>query len=512
MENLLIFVKCITLLYRESTLDKGADGSGEMVRKILGQVKLPEISITLDDERGQLMNLRATALSMCDASPDQPVDKNDLLQRIKVNCTTNNRIYEALKDGIEPELDQASTKRMVLSIRRSLKESAREKEVLDLLKKAHSDTSFERTKIKSIKGYVAELMRKLEPFQVDGSEVKDPAIVGEVDLAKPDSLTAAFTEMQNVENEHGMLRTGWQALNFMLQGGFRPGEQWVIPALQHKWKSGFTLSLFKQLAIYNTPSLIDPAKKPLLLRITLEDSLANNVRFLYENIYFNEKGDMPDIKLVPVQEMAHRVKTTLESTGFHVKMIQVNPSLWTYQDLQNFCIGLEAEGYEIKLCMIDYLPMIPTTGCEEGPMGHALQDLYRRTRNFFVGRRAVCITPHQLSTDAKQLVREGTADFVKQLPGKGYYRGSKQIDQEVDGELYLHIEKMNGAAFLTLQRGKHRGVPVIPDEKQYVVYQFPAVGPISDDIDKPRIDLKRVGGRQGGGEADDPNAFFDFNA
>jgi len=108
-------------------------------------------------------------------------------------------------------------------------------------------------------------------------------------------------------------------------------------------------------------------------------------------------------------------------------------------------------------------------------------------------RKITLITPHQLSTDAKQLIRDGHQDFVKLLPGKGYTSGSKQIDQECDLMIYMHIEKVGDRAYLTLQRDKHRGVDVIPESQMYMVLPFPEKGPILDDLGKARIDLKKVG-------------------
>lgn len=508
MDNLLLLVKCITLLYRESLLENHQENSSELVQGILEGIKLPELTITLSDEKEQLIGLKATALYLCEMVNGPGIDKVDLLQRIKVNCTNNEKIFEAFLQGIDQDLSPSALKKTVISMRRSLSDNVREKAILDTIKNAYTETSYNREKIKSMRGFVTTLMTKLEPFQTDGNDHKDPAIVGSVDIGCDTSLNAAFDEMRESENSEGILKTGWQGINNMIQGGFRRGEQWVLPALQHKYKTGFTLSLFKQIAIYNTPHMLDPTKKPLLLRISFEDSIASNLRFLYENIYFNNHNDLPDIKLIPIAEMAKVVKDELMKNGYHVQFHRVNPSLWTYKDLQNIVLKYESEGFEVHCVMVDYLPMLPTTGCEEGPSGHALRDLYRRTRNFFSARKITFLTPHQLSTDAKQLVRDGHQDFVKQIAGKGYYAGSKQIDQEVDGEMYLHIEKFNKRSFLTVQRGKHRGVPVIADDDMYLVLPFPEKGPIPDDLNKSRIDMSKIGGGPRGSVDEVP--FFAF--
>ena len=268
----------------------------------------------------------------------------------------------------------------------------------------------------------------------------------------------------------------------------------MLPALQHSYKTGWTLTLFRQLAKINKPYMLDPNKKPLCLRISFEDTMPQNLRYLYENSYFNRHGELPDITKVDNKTMAKEVIEEMTSNGYHVIMRRVDASRWTYKDLFNYILELESQGYEIHVCMLDYLSLMPKTGCDEGPMGFALRDLYRRTRGFLSARKITCLTPHQLSTEAKQLVRDGHSDFLSQVVQRGYFADCKQLDQEVDGEMYLHIVKFNKRAYLTVMRGKHRGVPVIKEELMSAVYLFPECGPIPDDYDKPRSDLTRVGG------------------
>lgn len=503
MDNKLILVKAITLLYRESLIPENTENSSDLVRTILENIKLPELSLSLNRDRELLMALKDTCLYLCSNPVSTQYEKEELLQRLKVNCGEDEKLYEAFAQGIEKDMDEGSLKRTVLSIRKYINDAFRENEFIKLVRNASTELTFNRDKIKSIRQFAQNLSAKLEPYQIEASR-KDPAIIGSVDLGDTSSLNDVFTEVKAVADHSSLMRTGWQGINRLLQGGFKRGDEIVLPALQHKYKTGFTLSLYKQLAIYNKPVMINPNKKPLLLRISFEDSLVDNVKFLYKNLIFNETGILPDIEKEDVKVMAAYVKEKMEINGFHMKMLRVNADSWTYKDLQNYVLELEANGYEIHVCIVDYLPMLPTTGCEDGPMGFALQDLYRKTRNFFSVRGTIFITPHQLSTEAKQLIRDGHQDFVKLLPGKGYYRGCKSVDQEVDCELYLHIEKFNKQFFLTVQRGKHRGVEVIPEEDLYVVLPFPPVGPIPDDIGKPEITMKKIGGKSiGTGEADE---------
>ena len=95
----------------------------------------------------------------------------------------------------------------------------------------------------------------------------------------------------------------------------------------------------------------------------------------------------------------------------------------------------------------------------------------------------------------------GERDFVKKLVGGGYYAGSKQIDQEVDVEVFQHLEKVGDQTWLTLQRGKHRGMQVIPESHQYMALPFPERGPIPDDLEGECISVRKLQ-RDGIGDSD----------
>jgi rRNA maturation protein Nop10 len=504
----LLLVKAITLLYRESLLAEKESNSADLVRTVLESIKLPEHSLTVSHERECLAGLKDTALWMCTGVCNSEFDKEDLLQRLRVNCINDDRLFEILKAGIDKEMDEPSLKRTILSIRKTIHDIFRENEVTELIRINNNKIMFDRASIKDMRAFIQDFVTKLEPYQIEASR-RDPAIVASIDIGDTAGIAEVCQEISDASNQMTVLKTGWQDLNNMTQGGFRRGETIGIQALQHNYKTGFSLSVFKQITIYNTPVLDDPKKKPLCLRISFEDSLAANVQFLYQNLYENENGGLtPDITKVSPAEMAAYVQTRMQAAGYQVKLMRVNPSEWTYKNIQNTVLELEANGYEIHVLMLDYLPMIPTTGCEQGPAGHDLRDLLRRMRNFCSARKICLATPWQISPDGKMLLREGRSDFVKQIAGGGYYSGSKQVDQEFDLELVIHIEKLNGTAWLTVQRGKHRLPTTIPECDKYFCLPFPERGSIPDDYGKQRIGRRKVGGGVIGGGEETP--FFEF--
>ena len=103
------------------------------------------------------------------------------------------------------------------------------------------------------------------------------------------------------------------------------------------------------------------------------------------------------------------------------------------------------------------------------------------------------------------MIRNGTTDFVKLLPGRGYTSGSKQIDQVLDAELYIHKETYKGIAYLTVQGGKLRRVVKPTDDKTYRVYAFIPRGCIPWDLGKANTARLKLGGDtvaeiEGGGD------------
>lgn len=512
MDSKLLLVKSITLLYRESQMSAGSDNSNDLVRNVIEDVKVGDVGIGINSDREIIIALKETAMEMCGNPPDHVYDKKQLLQRIKLNTGNDDKLYDIFEGGIEEDLPTESLKRSVLNLRKSINNHFREQQINEVLNKAAYSFKFQRDKIKDVNQFVAEVLGQLEPLQIV-SDAKDPAVVSDIDIGDVASMHAVFNDVKNANNGDGILRTGWQDLNDMLQGGFRRGEFTMIGALQHKYKTGFSLSLFKQLAIYNKPYMLDPTKKPLLLRISFEDDINLNLQFLYQSLKYTETRERVDVSSLTVEEMAAYVRDGLSINGYHVKLLRVDPSQWTYRHICNKIIELEAQGYEIHAMMLDYLGMVPTTGCiTSGPSGTDMRDLFRRVRNFCGGNRKIAvITPHQLSTEAKALIRGGVAEdkFVCEINEKGYYAGSKQLDQECDLILLIHLFKHNRETYFSIQRDKHRLPTILPDEKKYMLLKFPKNGmPIPDDLNGEISSFRKL--PLTNGNTPDTDRIFDF--
>jgi hypothetical protein len=497
MNDKLLLAKSITLLFRESQLKQKTENSSDLIRTVLESIKIVDDSSTLNinSDKEIIIRLKSTVLEMCGYPPDHEYDKSDLIQTIKNNCMYDTNLFEVIQSGVLDEIADSQLKRSIVNYRKTINNYFRERKISEVLSKYSMDFKYKRDSIKDINGYIAELIGQLEPLQLNTNS-KDPAVIGEVDLGSDESLREIFTAIKQNNEGTRVYKTGWQDLNDMLQGGIRPSEFIITPALQHKYKTGFNLSLFAQIARLNLPHNQDPNRKPLLLRISFEDELVNNLQFLYQYLKYNETREYVSMKSLGVNEMSAYVKQELQKTGFHVKMMRVDPTQWTYRHICNKIIEFEAQGYVTEGLFLDYLAMVPTVGCiTTGAMGTDMRDLIRRMRNFCSTKGIFLVTPHQLSPDAKNLIRGGVPEdqFVKEIAEKGYTAGSKQLDQEVDLEIYIHLVKHNRETYLTVQRGKHRLPTVINDDLKYFILKFPKGMPIPEDINElEHISIRKI--------------------
>lgn len=495
MNSKLLLINIITLLFRESQLGEGKNRATELLLKVCDSVKTRAVGLITDKENQMIYDLKKTALEMINAPADEEYNLSDILQKIQVICDPDPNLFEAFRDNIIVELEREQTKKYCIRILNDFKRFFKEREAKEILNRYASMAKFKPEEVGDISKFIAKMVAELEPYRAI-SEERDPAVVAEVDFDKEESVVDAFKAVHESQSTEGMFISGWQCINRMLDGGFRPGETVVVGALQHRNKSGFTKNLFKQFCLYNHPHLIDKTKKPLMLHISFEDEIQMTMEFMYKSLRENEENievtkDM--MKSISPEELAKYVMVRLQANGFHVRFMRVNPSEWSYMDILNKIIQLEAEGYEIKALVCDYLAMIPTTGCIQGPHGVDIRDLFRRLRNFVSARKILFLTPHQLSTEAKLLDRQETLDFVKKIANGGFYAGSRQIDQEVDVEIYLHFEEVDGVRYQTIQRGKRRGNDITPEKNKYCVLTFSKIGGLRDDLNGPDSSVSKPG-------------------
>lgn len=491
MNNKHLLVKAITLAFRDSQLSNSSKDTTLIVKKAIESLKLPEVQVGLDKEKEILLSLSKTTLNLLKDGEDGKT-LTELLQQLRIDCAGDENLFNAISEGISSELPEDEIKKVCLGIKQHLRQYFKDEQAKKILFDRANQLRFREAEVDDIGDYMRQLLVDLEAFTKNLDE-KAPGVVSEINFNDPDSVKNTFKTIKDREEGLGVLKTGFQRINKMLRGGIDEGKFLCIGALQHNHKTGFSLALFRHFLMYNKPILRDPNKKPLMIRISTEDSIEDNLLQLYSNIVFAKEGIVPDLSNIDIEYISDYVIKNLTVNGYEIKLMRINPSDWTYSNICDEVMKAEAEGYEVKMVMVDYLPMIPTKGCEQGPHGHDLRDMVRRIRNFMSAKDITFVTPWQLSSDAVRLQRAGITDFVKEMPGRNYYAGSTQVAQEFDIEIFIHIEHVNGVAWLTCQRGKHRKPGNTPEKDRYCALPFHPEGGLQDDINGKDLGRSKPG-------------------
>lgn len=383
MDSKLLLVKCITLLYRESELSH-TDSSVRLCHEVVETIKIPETSMSVQTGREVLVGLRSTLHWMMEHK-EKVYDKTQLLQRVRINTKDDTYLYNAVVDAIQPLTDESELKTQILNYRKSLKDYLAEQQVNAIITQAFQRVSFTTPSNNDYRSFVREVFDRLEPFTHDIIDTRHPSVVDSIDFNDEASMIKLLQRSKDEISTDGVLRTGYQGINRMLgdTGGFRRGEMVVVGALQHNFKTGFTMNLFKHFALYNKPYMRDPSKKPLLIHFSLENELPMNIMWLYANLKENETGVECNVHDVDVAEAACYIRERMGVNGYHIEMIRLEPGQCSYRDLFDMVLKFEADGYEVHAIVCDYLNMMDKKGLDRaGPSGSDIRELFRRMRNF----------------------------------------------------------------------------------------------------------------------------------
>lgn len=492
-----LLINCATLLCLEHREGVSVSPSNDLVANVLSNLPIPEASIDHDHGRQTFLELRSNVTWLNSRTPENFPSTAEVIQAIMISCREEDYLYKAAKETLEVRYDDPQELiKAIQSYRGRLNQHLIDEKIIGVMKDYHHKLVFKRNTVTDLISEVVEMGNALEPLVKNRERGRHAAMMTTMDFSEVDALSKHFDNVKVSLSTEGAMRTGWQGVNRMLgkAGAFRRGEFVTVGALQHNFKSGFMTSLLVHFALFNKPVMRDKSKKPLIYFASLENAVEDNLLWVYTYIKENIEGEAVVVADIDKDEASRYVSDKLRSNGYEVIMERFDPTEFNAASFVGNLESIQADGYEIHVLMIDYLNMLSKSGIEAKVAGDDIRFLFRRIRNYASPRGILTITPHQLSSDALQLTRENVEDFVKVVANKGYYDGCRRLGQEPDLEIFIHIVKVNGKSYLTLQRGKHRGI-VTPEKDLHVVLPFEDIGTIPWDVDKDHeITLAMPGG------------------
>ena len=503
-----LLAKCISLLFREGQSGEN-DLSKQLVLDVITTLKINSNDISGTDST--VNELKNVVLNM--VSKEHPTPYNDLIQHIRIACSQDVVLFESIQDNISFQLDEDELKRTILSYRFELNKYLKEKKATMLLDKMTFDLKFNRDKIGDLNQYMSSNLNGIiDLVNYSGEEI--PGIICEVDLSDIDAVAEQFELIRKENDGSRTIKMPWQAMNRMTRGGLRLGQLTTVGGLAHNNKTGVSLSMFISGCIFNNPKNLqtDQKKKPLMLLISFEDDML----IVLFNLYILLKENLENVKItdedkqrLSSREAAEYVYKTLSNTGYDIRIIRADSSTWSYAEIQSCILQFESQGYEIHLTLIDYLNLANKNGLTHSRADADIQELFRRTKNFFAAKNIALLTPVQLSPDAMELKRQGNKMLSLQISDGSYYEGCRGLSREPELEIFVDIVKDNGRKYQTFARGKHRGQNDTPEEHKFFILEFQKIGGLRWDINGTDTSLSKFGSvRNENGEEE--GAFWDI--
>jgi len=491
MENTIQhLLKIIAILYYNNKSGEHNDNLTEEINEYLKNVKVdPRCMMGLDGTSNVAESLRYTAEWMLNVT-DARFDKELIISRLITNLQGNTDYIDSANILLNESLTEEESKKKVINLMLEIRFDKKKNELKTMIAKYNAIVNF-NTDYWELKNIVVELMTKLEEIQAVGKD-EVPGLVGEVDFTQVDFIEKALTKGVELNDVEGMLNTGNQYLNYTSGGGLKRGYLINFGALTHHYKTGLLIDMSINIPKYNNPWMWNSIKKPLILRISFETTIDQDIITIYKKLYeceFKKKYEATEIN---IDEASNFLKEYFQQNGYTFRILNYNPNEFCIYDLFNVLNKYINAGYEIHAVICDYLELITDNTFAERK-DTKITKTYEMVRNYCYPKGITFITGAQLDTKAQEKFNFNKITYLNEIVDGGYYRDCKSLHHKLDLEYLLCVVKhSNGNSYLGMAMGKNRGIGIISPSEKKAYYQFQEIGGIVPDVNDVYRGIKQL--------------------
>lgn len=483
MNDLLVLVKLLTAMYQAKKL-KDVNLVAELT-EILEELPAPPPDVLVQDKNIR-ESIRAAIHWLLTQQDDDPLIKSLLMQRVVLFTKNDDSLKKIIEEGLEEMESEVLARKLIY------------KQITEIRMNSE-DEAFQKKFKQKIKDFVykdlAEMKREDWSNLMDMIQDKVNSSFGErqseivvsVNTAKPESFFDIIEMAKKENSRDGILMTGIQGLNQGLEpdGGFRRGKMYMLEALTNRGKSFGMAHITASVGLYNKPMLRNAAKIPTILFESSEDTMDLVIMRMYKlacTIEFNAESDF---QTADTANIVDTIANCFKKNGWYLVMNQIEAYKDNIANMFARVRRLELQGHEIIFYGYDYLALQNIDKVPGESKSDKLQLVYRRVRSFTTARGICFVTPHQLSPEAKKLLKElddeSEVYFAREVAGKSMTETSTKITNEVDGVICIHVAKTAVKNYFTGAIGKQRGEGCSP-EKRFFIYDIDPVFGLKHDI------------------------------
>lgn len=259
------------------------------------------------------------------------------------------------------------------------------------------------------------------------------------------------------------LKTGIQAINRSLNGGFENDRCYIYLGLPGEGKSSTLLNLTLQIKGNNKDIVTkDPTKRPTILFLTMENTLNETLERVFSILVSDDDisefgGHKEIMQLLRQNGLGVSNDSPIDIEFRYVPSNSVDTDyLYTIYD------EMSANGQEVVCLVQDYIKRIRPRDFKlmGGDMRIALGAVVDEFKEFAVAKHIPVITASQLNRDAAKIIDEGRksseADLVRKV-GRANIGESTLITENADSAFILVPEDgADGRKYLGMANAKKR--------------------------------------------------------
>lgn len=450
---------------------------------------------------------------LMDLPPDIQVDGKDISSTLLAYCGFESGYVDVIKDTLPTafeikEVTPEFARNRVSVVVSELEYSDCQDRLAELVAKANRRINFLKEDVNATV-FVEELKAELDKAATVskiGQEKK--GFAGRVNTSVKGQLEYVLSKANEMRSTAGRMVTPLKGINDMWGGGHIRGECICYGGLTHNYKTGISVDYSWWLPMFNKPFMIDPNKKPLIIRFSFENQVSQDIPQLYRVIWENvNKRKLPKDTIIDPTEAENFIVDQLGRNGYTVILECYDPNNMDIWDVIDILEKYQTDGYEIHAAILDYMELL-TRNNKRDRQDQAINNAFETFRNYCFARSILNVHGHQLSTEAQKIARESPIGFTKRVARGSYWMNSQSLSTKFDGEAIMHIVNDK---YLSFSRGKHRGGEDTPIKYRNFYYEFQDFGNLGIDLDNPRpiysfSEISGVGGGiggMGGGGGDD---------
>ena len=312
--------------------------------------------------------------------------------------------------------------------------------------------------VNDVRRQISEVSRKIK------DNVSVSSVSESLSLSDEEQFEATVAHMYNRAIDGSTkLKSGIQAINRSLNGGFESDRCYIYLGLPGEGKSSTLLNLTLQIKANNKDVVTkDPTKRPTILFLTMENTLNETLERVFGILVSDEDisefgGHKEVMRLLKQNGLGVTNDSPIDIEFRYVPSNSVDTDyLYTIYDEMN------ANGQEVICLVQDYIKRIRPRDFKlmGGDMRIALGAVVDEFKEFAIAKHIPVITASQLNRDAARIIDEGRrtneADLVRKV-GRANIGESTLITENADSAFILVPEDAgDGRRYLGMANAKKR--------------------------------------------------------